>query len=75
VGGIKSLIQHGQNGLLVKPADGKGLAGAILGLLGDVEKREFLGNNARAFISQNFSQDKMAQETEGVYLECLNAAD
>jgi glycosyltransferase involved in cell wall biosynthesis len=75
VGGIRSLIQDQENGLLVKPADSSGLAGAILELFQNTDKAKFLGRNARAFIAQNFSQEKMVQETERVYLECLSTKD
>jgi len=73
VGGIRSLVQDGFNGLLVKPADSKSLALAILELLQDQKKRESLGKAAGIFINQNFPVEKMVQETEEVYLECLNA--
>ena len=73
VGGIKSLIQDKYNGLLVRPADSQGLSGAILELLQNPQQARSLGANARNFISQNFSQEKMISETEQVYLECLNA--
>lgn len=72
VGGIKNLIQHRHNGLLVKPADVKELTAAILELLCDREKAAVLGSNARDFIKQNFSLDKMVSETERMYLECLS---
>ncbi|MDD5730457.1 MAG: glycosyltransferase family 4 protein [Candidatus Omnitrophica bacterium] len=71
VGGIKSLIKPGYNGLLVGAADSRGLAGAILELFGDRAKAESLGRNAREFVRQNFSQDKMIQETVEVYSACL----
>lgn len=73
VGGIKSLIQHGYNGLLVRAADVKELASGILELLQNQEKRKYLGDNAQFFIHQNFSQEKMVSQTEKVYFECLNA--
>ena len=73
VGGIKSLIRHGVNGLLVEPADSAGLAGAILELLENPGKAEKLARQARVFIENNFSQEKMVLETEKEYLECLNA--
>ena len=73
VGGIKSLIKHGYTGILVKPADSRELSNAILELLLDQDWAMILGNNARMFIAQNFSQEKMVLETERVYLECLNA--
>jgi len=71
IGGIKTLIQHGLNGLLVKPADVRQLAEAITELIGDSQKRKILGDNARAIIANNFSQGKMVSETERLYLECL----
>jgi glycosyltransferase involved in cell wall biosynthesis len=73
VGGIRTLIQHGHSGLLVKPSDTRGLAYAILELLGEPQKRQSFGKRAQEFIAQNFSQEKMVLKTEGVYLECLNA--
>lgn len=73
VGGIKSLIQHGHNGLKVQPASSAGLSSAISQLLRDPDKAKSLGENARMFISRNFAADKMVLETERVYLECLSA--
>lgn len=71
VGGIKTLIADGSNGLLVKPADPKDLGAAITSLLKNKEKRKVLGENAKKFISTNFSSIKMVDETEKVYKECL----
>ncbi len=75
VGGIKTLIRDGQNGLLVKPADSRHLAFRISELLLDPEEAWHLAQVAKAFINKNFSQDKMALETEGVYSECLSVKD
>lgn len=74
VGGIKSLIQHGINGLLTEPAEVKGLSSAILDLLTDRKKALALGSNAKDFISRNFSQGQMISETERVYLECVKVS-
>jgi glycosyltransferase involved in cell wall biosynthesis len=71
VGGIRSLIKDGYNGLLVKPANSDSLAKAIRELLNSNQKRKSLADNARIFIKENFSQEKMVSETEEVYLECL----
>ncbi len=73
VGGIRSLIQEGINGLLVKPADVAGLSQAILRLLTDPQSRSW-GEAGRLFIERNFSQDKMVAQTEGVYEKCLNVS-
>ncbi len=71
VGGIKTLIQNKENGLLVNPKDTKALAREILDLIRDPQGREKLGENAKIFISRNFSQEKMTGETEAVYLKCI----
>jgi len=71
VGGIKDLVQDGQTGLLVEPANVVSLASAISQLFMDSEKRTRLGHQAQIFISQNFTQEKMVAETEKVYEEYL----
>jgi glycosyltransferase involved in cell wall biosynthesis len=71
VGGIKTLIQDGSNGLLVQPADAESLSQAIIKLLKDSPLRQGLGINARKFIMDNFSQSKMVDATERVYQQCL----
>ncbi len=73
VGGIKSLIQHNDTGLLVGPRDVDGLAAAIRELLSDPVKAAIMGNKARIFINKNFSLEDMLKKTEEVYQECLNA--
>ena len=70
VGGIKTLIEDKQNGLLVEPADQSSLAEAIIRLLSDKRMRQDLGTNARKFIAHNFSKEKMLKDTEGVYRQC-----
>lgn len=72
VGGIRSLIEHNKNGLLVKPADAKALSGAILRMLSDPEGVYSFGWQASMFIKEHFSQEKMVLETERMYLECLS---
>ncbi|MBU3958257.1 MAG: glycosyltransferase family 4 protein [Candidatus Omnitrophica bacterium] len=73
VGGIRSLIKHDYTGILVEPRDSNQLSSEIINLLRDAQKRKFLGAQAQSFVSQNFSGEQMATETEGVYSECLNA--
>jgi glycosyltransferase involved in cell wall biosynthesis len=61
--------------LLVKPADAASLSNAILELLQDEDRAKSLGEAARVFIKENFSQEKMVLKTEEVYLECVGAKD
>jgi L-malate glycosyltransferase len=74
VGGIPSLIQDGRNGYLVKPADAQGLSEKILRVLSDPQQASSLGEQARVFIRENFSQEKMVTETEEVYSRCLSVS-
>lgn len=75
IGGIKSLIKDGFNGLLIKPADVGQLSKAILSLLQNPDRAKSLGVAAQIFINENFSQEKMILQTERLYLECLNLKD
>lgn len=72
VGGIKSLIKDNFNGLLASPRDIDGLRKAILELLNDSTKRDAFVENAKIFISQNFSLEQMVLKTERFYQGCLN---
>jgi glycosyltransferase involved in cell wall biosynthesis len=71
VGGIKTLIKNNVNGLLVKPADPESLAGAIIQLISNPEKAKIYAREAARSIADNFSLDKMCDQTERVYLECV----
>lgn len=71
IGGIRNLIRNKENGLLVPPGDSPALAAAILELLTDRPKAAMLGNNAKDFIKREFSLEKMAEQTEAVYRECI----
>ncbi len=55
VGGIPEMITHDYTGLLVTVKDAKSIA-ASLSRLKNPEFREFLGENARAFVKDNFEK-------------------
>jgi len=71
VGGLPSLIRHGETGLLVKPNDESELSPAILKLFGDRAKARAMGQAARKFIEQEFSVDEMAEDTLRLYEHLL----
>ena len=72
VGGIPSLVKDGITGILVKPKDYEGLTLAIIDLLKDRQRRETLALSAKELILKEFSLEKMVEQTERVYLECLS---
>ena len=68
VGGIPDVVKDGWNGLLVPPGDSDALANAIIYLLENEDIRERMGKNGRERV-KNYSWDKIAEETEKVYLQ------
>ncbi|MCX5711585.1 MAG: glycosyltransferase family 4 protein [Candidatus Omnitrophica bacterium] len=71
VGGILSLIEDGKSGILVESRDVVGLSVALIKVLSDNAAAKSLGENAARFIGNNFGLEKMAEETERVYVKCL----
>jgi len=67
-GGITEIIRDGENGLLFKGEDYRGLSRAILNLIKDQKLRDRLTANARRD-AKRFSWAKMAEEVDAVYAE------
>jgi len=71
VGGIPALIEDGQTGKLVSPNDSQMLAGEIVHLLNNKEEAGRMGRNARQFIEEECSSEKMYQETIFFYEKAM----
>jgi glycosyltransferase involved in cell wall biosynthesis len=71
VDAIPELIGNGKTGILVPKADTKRLASAIIELLQDEEKRQFLAENAYQQHLQSFTFTQMVQSTEQLYLKLM----
>ena len=69
--GIKDLIIHKYNGLLVPPRDSEALAKAISYLLDNRDVRLKMGENARKYIVANFSYQKILPRLERLYAEAI----
>lgn len=67
VGGIRSMIRHGKNGFLVKPGDVRGLEIFIKKLYEDPNLRRKMGIFGRKLVKEEFTVDKMVDETLKVY--------
>jgi glycosyltransferase involved in cell wall biosynthesis len=74
VGAIPSVIRDGENGLLVAPKDPEGLRNAVASLLNDAERRRRLGDQAHAWVSQNYTSEAMALKYREMYEEVLGKA-
>lgn len=67
VGGIKEVVRHGKNGILVEPGDVEGLAEAMNKVLGDEGLRLKLAKAGRPYVEKNFSWDRIAKQTFDLY--------
>lgn len=73
VGGLPSMVDDGETGLLIPPRDEQALASAIIRLLKDREMRERLGVNARAKAEAEYGAEVAARHTLEAYRRALSA--
>jgi glycosyltransferase involved in cell wall biosynthesis len=73
VGSILEVVEDGRTGLVVPPRDARTLAQAIARLLDEPELARRLGAAARAEAVKRFSQDRMLDQMEAVFLDALAA--
>lgn len=71
VGGNAELVNE-QRGALVAPGDENEFAAAVLRLLSDANLRAQQGGNARQFVEQNFSLDRVRRQYEDLYVTLLS---
>lgn len=71
VGGVPELVVDGVSGVLVPAGDSSALAQAISSVAFDPKFQEILVKNAHSLLQEKFSLEKMAKQTEKVYLTCL----
>ena len=70
VGGNSELVND-QRGALVAAGNENDFANAIQSLLSDAHLREHQGSNARRFVEENFSLDRVRRRYEDLYLTLL----
>ena len=67
VGQCADLLEGGQNGMLVPPADTQALANGITHLLGSKEQSEMLALRFNSFIRNNYSKQAILQKLKIIY--------
>jgi glycosyltransferase involved in cell wall biosynthesis len=70
-GGIKEVIRHEVDGLMVPVDQWKSLSDLLTTLANDDERRRMLGTAARARVIQTFGMDRMVESLERLYHESL----
>lgn len=71
IGGIPEIIRNDWNGVLVKQEDPQALSNAIIDLLKDDKKREYLSRNGKRYVSDNFTWDIIASKYNTFYESLL----
>jgi glycosyltransferase involved in cell wall biosynthesis len=71
VGGTPEALVDGTTGLLIPPGEPRAIADAVSRLLTDRVLADRLGRDARDFIREHFSVERMVSATETLYLELL----
>lgn len=66
-GGIPDVVRHGESGLLVPPGEPDALASAIGTLMGEPETAARLGRQARSFVAERFSWDRIIDDLVRLY--------
>jgi len=74
VGGIPELIEDGVTGILVPPRAPSSIAKAIVQILGDVNLRNKLGENAFAQCQERFLMPGIAMQLRRIYCEVIESA-
>ena len=72
VGGVGRIIQDGENGLLVSPADADELATGISTFLADSTKAGQLAKNAICTVESRYSAQQMSEEYMALYDEVVS---
>lgn len=72
IGGLKELITHDYNGILVREKDINELSNNILSIYLDNEKRKFLENNARKTVEEQFSLNERIKDYLRIFRKALN---
>jgi glycosyltransferase involved in cell wall biosynthesis len=72
VPGCRDIVRHGTNGLLVPPKNPAALADAIATLLNDPTLRAAMGRRGREIAVNEFSEEKVIQQTLALYRQLLS---
>ena len=73
VGGLPELVRENENGFLVASRDPRGLADAMLRVLGDPELAARFGRESRRLVETEFHRDRMVAAYETLLAESLAA--
>lgn len=68
-GGVSEILRHGENGFLVAVGDAEDLARRMEEILADQSLYEKMSRNAKEWMKETFTAEKMAARLEKLYME------
>lgn len=74
VGGMRSVVTHGETGFVVKPADEAGFAQALELLLHDERLRDGTGRAGNTHAVEGFSINRLVNDVDRLYTRLLNSS-
>jgi glycosyltransferase involved in cell wall biosynthesis len=69
--GCREIVHDGENGILVPPRNSEALAEALRKLISSPERREEMGKRGREIVLEEFSLERVVDDTMAVYDELL----
>ena len=72
--GNRTLVTHGETGLLFPPGDPERLAAAMVTMIERSDARAEMTRRARAVVERQFSAGRMAEEYSRLYESCLTSS-
>ena len=69
--GVRTVVEHGQDGLLVEPGDVQGLAAALDQMLGDPQQSSEMGRAGLEKVHRLYDWDVIAVKLESLYRQVL----
>ena len=75
VGGVKTVLKHHENGIVVPCENEVALAEGMLELLEDPPRARQLGQQARELVARQYNVERMAARTVRLYRELIAAAE
>jgi glycosyltransferase involved in cell wall biosynthesis len=71
IGGNTELIQHNENGYLVKESSADEIAELVIELIDNKDKRDEFGKKSKEIILHSFSLERMGEKFEATYRDAL----
>lgn len=72
VGGMKDTVIHEYTGLHTYPQDSGSIASQVKRALNNPGWTDWMGDNARNYVEENYRWDRVAEETRNVYLRAID---